>query len=398
MRLSSTVRKFKNVIGCLLLFYILGMSMLTPTSAYNLVNGNNPANDNLLLSNLEKEIITTIISEENSDFTSRIDIKKDIRPEEVGSSYTAVNFISDVGGNFDVRDNLSVIHDFSLNLTQDSGVSTNHYTISNISDYSPVNLNYDIKDITAIKDYYPVEDQTSGGAHRERLTWYGHIAFAQEFTVEWEYAMFYGAKLLLNYLIQDITGNYELELKLVNASTTTPYGPNISSELSNDLNDPYDSSNTPPVGTSSNIRFFDFTDVLLEKGSYYIVANLTTIDNTDDTTYDYFGWDKYLLAPYDGKTFSMDNGTTTWDEETYDLNLIPELLPSFDNGTALVFSDPNIIDLKDNSTTVVSLTSSISGSGVHVLTANTSVQLTLLNPYTFFKTYIANSIFTVIKR
>ncbi len=389
MKLPSSISKRKKFPLYILSYYILISVMFAPIpqiyASSGLMNSSSQFSDNSYPYN-------------GADYYTEISfdsvLSQDIRPEEIGSAYSPIQDDSNTGDSFSVDDNLAVDHQFALNLTEDSGIITNSYTLSTISDYTNTSLQYGITNMTAVKDYYPVESQTSGGALREKLTWYESVALAQEFEVKWDYAMFYGAKILLNYIPSDFTGIYELEILVVNASTTNPYGPNMSSVLTSDVNDPYDSLNTPPFGSSSNIRYFDFTDVLLEKGSYYVVANLTIIDNNDDSTYDHFAWDKYIVAPYDGKTFEMDNATRSWTQQnTYDLTLIPELLASDSSGLALTFSDPNAIDLTDNSVSITSLTESISETGLHTLTANTSTQITFDNSYAFVKSYSAASIF-----
>lgn len=389
MKLPSHTSKRKKFTMYILTYYILISVMFAPIpqlyASSGQANNSSQFSDNSYSYDWDESV---------AEITFDSVISQDIRPEEVGFDYTPIQDDSNSGDSFAVEDNLSVDHQFALNLTEDSGTITNSYDLPTISDYTNTSLQYGITDMTAIKDYYPLESQTSGGALREKLTWYESVALAQEFEVKWDYSMFYGAKILLNYILGFTTGIYELEILLVNASTTTPYGPNMSSVLSSDVNGPYDSTNTPPLGTSGNIRFFDFTDVLLEKGSYYIVANLTIIDNNDDSTYDHFAWDKYIVAPYDGKTFEMDNATRSWTQQnTYDLTLIPELLASDSNGLALTFSNPNTIDLQDNSAPITSLTSIIQEIGLHTLTANTSTQITFDNDYEFAKSFSASSIF-----
>ncbi len=392
MRLSSTVRKFKNVIGCLLLFYILGMSMLTPTSAYNLVNGNNPANDNLLLSNLEKEIITTIISEENSDFTSRIDIKKDVRQEESGSPYYSVSQTSGASNSFSAQDVLSVNQYSVLNLTNfsDTGKINNSYSITNIADYTNDSLNYGITELKSIDDNYTVEDEFDGKETFDKDEYY---TFAQAFDVVWDYAIFYGSKLYLTYDEGSTNSleEYELSLHLVSENSVDGE-PNMSNIISNCTLNPFSESNK----YVDEFQFFDFTDVRLTKGTYYIVANLSQIDTGDDALR-HFQW-----AKNDHSSDGVDDGKTLlrstlfpgmWSSPTgYDLDLINYLYPVDSNNDSIIFTGTDEIDLKDNSINVTTTTSYINTTGIHELSANTSVQITFNNSYVFSKLYSGNDI------
>ncbi len=393
MRLSSTVREFKNVIGCLLLFYILGMSMLTPTSAYNLVNGNNPANDNLLLSNLEKEIITTIVSQENSDFTSRIDIKKDVRPEESGSPYYSVSQTSSTSNNLSARDVLSVNQYDVFNLTnfEDTGKINNSYSITNIADYTNDSLNYGITELKSIDDNYTVEDEYDGVVKFDKDDYY---TFAQAFDVVWDYAFFYGSKLYLNYDTGSMESleEYELSLHLVSENITDGK-PNMSNIISNCTLNPFSQSNRYiDVG---GFQFFDFTDVRLTKGTYYIVANLSQIDTGSDAER-HFQWaknDHSSDGVDDGETLLRSTIFSGWSSSlAYDLTLINYLYPVDSNNDSIIFTGTDEIDLKDNNINVTTTTSSINSTGIHELSANTSVQISFNNSYVFSKVYSGNDI------
>ena len=370
------------------MFTFFIVAMLTPTpQVYFASNAVNRLNNPELFNN--ENLITTISIDDSA-------IKNDIRPSEMGSPYTPITQFTDAGDNFIAEDNLAVNHIFNLNLTENGGEINDSYDITTISDYSASVLDYNITDMTAIQDFYPVESTATAG-WREYLNRYESVALAQEFKVEWDYAKFFGAKILINYNNLGDPGAYELELLLVGANTTTPFSPNMSDVISTELGGPYDSANLPPLGTTNNIQFYDFTDVVLTKGSYYIVANLSVIDYTDLGTKDNFHWAKNILTPYEGKTFEMDNDTRSWTEQlSYDLTLIPELLASNVSGLPLIFSNPSEIDLKDNGISVTSTTQTISGAGLHVLTSNTSVQINFQNYYEFIKSYLADTSITAL--
>jgi len=386
MKLPPIIRKYKSVSVYLLSYSVLLLVMLSPVPLiYSIASPNLYDNSsNIVDSNIKFDSEKGIIIETF--------IKQDIRPEEIGFPYTPVDDFSDTGSSFSAVDNLAVDHQFELNLTENGGEINNSYSLDSIVDYSATNIQYNITDITSIKDYYPVEATASAGQF-ENLKWFNYIAWAQEFEIEWDYAKFYGAKIFVGYMSQFNPGTYELELVLVSANTTTPFAPNATDRISVELDGPYDSTNLLPTSSINNIHYYDFTDVILEKGNYYIIANLSIIDYSDAGAKDYFVWAKHVLAPYEGKTFSMDDTTRAWTQQyNRDLTLIPELLPSDASGVPITFTNPNEIDLKDNGTSITSLTQSISGMGTHVLTSNTSINIDFDNNYEFAKTYGASSI------
>ncbi len=387
MKLPPIIRKYKNVSVYLLSYSVLFLVMLSPVPLiYSIASPN-------MFDNSSNNIIDSKITlDGEKGITIETFIKQDIRPDEIGFPYTPVDDFSDTGSSFTAADNLAVDHQFELNLTENGGEINNSYSLDAISDYSSTNLQYNITDITSIKDYYPVESTATAGQF-ENLQWFNYVGWAQQFEVEWDYAKFYGAKILVNYINLFNPGTYELELILVSANTTTPFAPNSTDIISTELSGPYDSVNLLPTSTINNINYYDFTDVVLEKGSYYIIANLSIIDFSDIGTKDYFVWAKNVLAPYEGKTFSMDNNTRSWSEQSNrDLTLIPELLPSDVSGLPITFTNPDEVDMQDNSVSITSTTQSISGVGTHALTSNTSVNIDFNNNYEFAKNYNAASI------
>ncbi|MHA1400293.1 MAG: hypothetical protein ACTSQE_08085 [Candidatus Heimdallarchaeaceae archaeon] len=323
-------------------------------------------------------------------------IKLDVRSGEEGYySYTPINKVSGSSNQFSAIDNLTVNHGFDINLTYDGEDSIiNSYEITRISDYNNVSLNYNITKITAISDYYPVEDDAASTSVEE-LSYYDNIRMAQEFEVKWDYAQFEGSKIYLDTTGTGDWGTYELEIFLVSAQSNGK--PNMTNIISSDVNDPYDTNNLLPSSSSTNIHYYDFTDVILPKGKYFIVANLSTIDTSDDGSYKHFAWHwKGGTDPIEGATYYWDYNDNDWTSvSNYDYVLLPRLLPCYQNGIALEFASVNQIVLEDNGTVVSSNDATINALGLHELTANTSVQIILNNSYQFSKQYSGSDISTI---
>ncbi|MCG3256510.1 MAG: hypothetical protein KAU62_10505, partial [Candidatus Heimdallarchaeota archaeon] len=322
--------------------------------------------------------------------------KKVIRPEEVGFDYDPVQGDSNPGSNFAVDDIIGVTHNDVLDLeySQTSNTITDSFTITEPTSYTSDDLKFGIQEIEAVQDYYQIENSTDYLV--DQLSYYDNIQVAQGFEIKWDYAYFTGAKIYLDQVNLGPWGIYALDLLLVSAETSSPFEPNMSDILSSDINDPYNSANILPSSSIDNIHFYNFTDVVLSKGEYFIVANLSVVDTGDPGTYKHFAWHKKLGGDLGGNSFRKSYGSSSWTQiVNYDYNLIPQLLPSFSNGTAYKFTDPEVIDLRDNSNSVSSFSSSISTSGLHTITSNTSVQITLANPYTFKQTFSASSLFDV---
>ncbi|MHA1668675.1 MAG: hypothetical protein ACTSUR_08460 [Candidatus Heimdallarchaeaceae archaeon] len=319
-------------------------------------------------------------------------IKTDIRPEEQGATYVPTTQTSEISDQFSAIDYLTVNHNDVLNLTNFSNTGTinNSFSISNIGNYVNNSLNFNITEIKSIDDKYTVEDQTDGAIIFDRDDYY---TLAQAFEVPWDYAFFYGSYLFLSYDNSPALslGNYELSLHLV--STGIDGNPNMTDIISNCTSNPFSDTNKY---SGIGIEFFDFTDVRLAKGSYYIVANLSKFQTGNDADL-HFQW-----AKNDHASDGVDDGKTLsrvmlfpgqWSAPaSYDLALINYLYPVDSNNNSIIFSSPDQIDLKDNLASVSATTSPISTIGSHELTSNTSVQISFNNSYTFAKTYSGNEI------
>jgi hypothetical protein len=304
--------------------------------------------------------------------------------------YNPVNNVSGIGSSFTAKDIMNVYDEQNLNLTYNSGNENfeDIYFINPISGFTPYSLQYNLTNITAKADWYPVESNTDAtlveiGFNEDR------IAVAQAFEVKWDYALFMGAKIYLDYIGN--TNPQNLELIIVKADEVLGY-PDMSYEYTNDINDPYDNTNQIPPSTIDNIVFYNFTDVVLERGTYFIVANVT---NPTASAKNY-GWFGNTLGDDDGDTyFRALNGSWSF-EPTIDLTCIPFLLPSDEFGDPLEITNPLDIILQDNGEDILSLTYPISSIGSHTITSDTSVEITFNNSYCFSHDHAVTSTYKAI--
>jgi hypothetical protein len=302
MKLPSHLRKLRKFTFYSLSFYVLILVMFSPVPQIYAASsslGNSPwfSNEDLSNSRMETEIIVIDSA-----------VKKDIRPEEVGFSYNPIDTSSNAGSSFSVDELITVDHSDILNLQFEdtSNTITDSYSITEPSGFSVNNLQYGIQEIEGIQDYYQIENDTSYSL--DELSIYDYTQLAQGFEIKWDYAEFYGAKIYLDQAGIGPWGAYTMELYLVEAESTSPFEPNMSSIVSSDVNDPYNSSNLLPASSIDNIYFYDFTDVILTKGIYYIVANMTIEEPTDVGSHKHFAWHKKLGGEIGGNTFRQNFG------------------------------------------------------------------------------------------
>lgn len=304
------------------------------------------------------------------------------------NAYNPVTNVSDMGSTFTARDRLTVDHDFSLNLTYDDieDKFVSDYTIDLISGFTAENLQYGITEVRAKQDNYTIEDLFDD---EQVIIDPSVIAIAQGFEIIWSNATFYGAYLNLD-LFGDVahTGNNELELLLVKAETSSGK-PNMSNVISSDVNSSYNVVN--PLTSPGVTTYYDFNDVTLEQGFYFIVANLTV---WDDSAQKLFSWRGRLKSSgFGGDTYYRDD-TFTWSSLIpIDHTLILDMLPVDENGTAMVFPDLDEITLEDNLVAVNTFTDSISSAGSHNITSDTSIEIDFTNVYAFYNDAVASSIF-----
>jgi len=329
MSTSKTIKKIRKVSSYFIVYLFLGILIL---ASYVPVSSIRATNSHLLkdtLTNSNKEFSTNSGNNQNQN---NIFIKQDVRPEESGSSYTPVNELTGSSDNFSVVDTLDVHHynNLNLNYSQTQDEISDSYSISLISNYSASSLTYNIQDMTAIASYYSVQNDTTVGKYTIlSKPSPSYYRLAQKFEIKWDYAVFYGAKMFFTY---DFGGAYTL-------------------------------------------------------GSYQMDIYLVPAASDGKPA-----WARYEDGQSDGNTYVMDLLNNLWLQQAYDFSLLPYLLPSYSNGTALKFTDPQTINLSDNGQAITSINSPINGTGLHTLTANTSISLTFNNTYVFNQNIDGSSI------
>lgn len=378
----SKYRFYKVIVSVFLLTQLISTSVLS-NSSINLVGETDVHESNL----------------QYNDFISFDSILKDETlyvPNNniVKLQYIPIDNYSSVGDNFAVEDDFYLSHTFELNLTKSTYTSdsTNQFSISDIAGYSD-QLQYGIENITAIPDYFTIESAVSGF---DDLADSDYLAIAQGFTVEWDYAEFYGTDIYLDIKGSGSLGIAELDLFLLkDEGAVFPDVTNISKILSNCSDNSFTDANPVPSAAAAALTYYDFDDVILEKGKYFIVANLSTVDSTSPGQN--FAWTLKNGGPFLGESYRWDAIGLTWDNRTtiVDYTLAPLLLPLDEFQEPLTFTNPAAIDLKDGLTSITAVDQVISGTGVHNLESNYSVNIKFNNSYHFYKTIIATSSFQV---
>ncbi len=367
------IRKFKSTIFTSLILFILLISLFFTCFSLSSIN-----NSSILFSSkrslssdsynsLNNDIETTnhnhLITE--SDFSN-------------SKSYKEIDQVQINGDNFSIIDDLSIYHDFSLNLTLDNNHKSS-FTIDDISEYNTDQLNYNILNISSLQDYYPLELEQNKQYYLSNTE---NIALAQGFEVLWDNAVFFGANLSLNVDRIGTLGSYELELFVVKANDTGY--PDLNNIVSYELTSPYNETNYALL--DNQLSFYDFEDTVLVRGKYCVIANLSSVDDNPSKII----WNG-KVGHSDGTTYFRDS-SGNWDKKaSLDLSLVLELLPSDEEGKKLHFSNPLTIDLIDNDIPIVSLSSIINNTGVHIIQANTSVEIFFSNLYSFSQTFIGFS-------
>ncbi len=307
------------------------------------------------------------------------DIWDDSFDNNIKFDYIPIDTIGRTGSLFSITDDLTVHQVTSLTLG--NGI-TDQFVISGLSGYSVDTLMYNMT-ITGKKDIY--EQRVI--ANKDEILGSSVIRAAQAFDVPWDNAVFYGAGIYL--VIDTAIGGDELELFIVKANVSDGT-PDMTDIRSNCTDAPYNSSNPITESVDYALVYYDFHDVILEQGTYFVVANLSMIDENDT---DGFNWQGQQTSAF-GDSYIHD-GTDWGSTLPKDFGLTMELMPSDENGIALVFSDPTTISLEDGPTPITSLTETISSTGTHTLSADTYVDIDLNNSYTFTRTYSGTSSFQV---
>ncbi|MHA1829286.1 MAG: hypothetical protein ACTSX6_11655 [Candidatus Heimdallarchaeaceae archaeon] len=198
-------------------------------------------------------------------------------------------------------EDIITVYDYRyLNLTYNESTRKfeNNFFIDNITNFNLKDLTYNFTRISAKIDWYPVENQTDGTySFIDDTT----IAIAQKFEVKWDYALFKGAKLIIDQDGLNI-GTNNLDLIIVKANSLTGQ-PNMSEVCAYDLNSPYNSSNTLPIGNDT-FRYFAFNDAILQRGDYFLVANLSNPSfSLPTSSAKHFRWYFNQLGTDDGGHF-----------------------------------------------------------------------------------------------
>ncbi|MCE7743007.1 MAG: hypothetical protein GOP50_11195, partial [Candidatus Heimdallarchaeota archaeon] len=388
MKLPSNICKRKKFTVYILSFYILISVMFAPipqiyASSGQINDYSNKYGDSFIPDNLEYRTDPISLDE---------GIKTDIRPEEIGSPYVPISSSSGTGDNFNIDDELiysdsqSLNLQYNLNYPDDPDFVGDSYSITDLG-YTDDYLQYDITSMQATTDYYALEanvDQSQYVEIRDDLV----VVYAQGFEVKWDYANFTKAKIYL-WGFPGISAD-RVELTLVSDDGTgKPNQTDILASMG-----PYE-PRLLPVSTWPEMPVFDFADLTLTKGTYYIVANLTASGGPTAP----HAWWYYNGTHNDGLAFrSFTNGPTlSWATFSYNLALSVELLPVNSTYHALEFSSPDQIALTDNSVSISTNNAVFSGpfTGDHLLEANTSVDINFSTNYAYHATYVASSVYGI---
>ncbi|MCK4895992.1 MAG: hypothetical protein KAS47_04235, partial [Candidatus Heimdallarchaeota archaeon] len=387
MKLPPIVRKLRKLSYYQISFALFIIAMLTPVSQAYFAGGSINSNANRGL-NTNQNTITTITISDSS-------IRTDVRPEEIGSPYFPVDSMSNSGDNFNIVDNYQYTESYSksLKFNQTSLETTDfigdYYTTADLG-YTQDSAQTNITSMTAVQDYYSVEVHTDLSLYLTLSNLTARL-YAQGFTVPWDYANFTRAKI---YLLKNGVplSNDQLELSLVPAGSDGK--PNVTTVLSQ--SGPY-TPQSIPTSVYPDLPVYDFSDVTLTKGDYFILVNLTVSTSNTDPHVIWFGNDS---APYTNAAYSSSNnlkGTITWNTLTsFDFLLAPELYPIDLSYDPLTFASPDEIDLKDNGVSISNSISSLTVPfvGEHKLTSNTSVNIDFINDYYLSDLFIASSTFS----
>ncbi|MCG3219911.1 MAG: hypothetical protein H7641_00895, partial [Candidatus Heimdallarchaeota archaeon] len=332
----------------------------------------------------------TVVSEHDISSLERTDnyIDNDsLKNKPISFAYTPIDQLGGIGDNLTVTDELTVSHQVSLSLNSSNGLS-NSFNIAGISGFTDDYLEYDLS-ISAERDDYIIFE--SAVDNKDATLESGQVRVAQGFSIPWDYGVFYGAEIYLDTTGPTL-GNDTLELFIVKADGTGQ--PNMSDVRAFDLNGPYNSSNLIPASSTGNYAYYDFInislsgDAILERGNYFVVANLSVVDDTDDE----FFWEGQSFVFEDFPNYVHNEISWNLIGETRDL--IVDLKPSYSNGTAIIFTDPTSIDFQDNALAITSLNQQITTTGLHTLSSNTSVAISMNNSYLFSNILPGTTVYT----
>ena len=340
----------------------------------------------------QKELHSDLVSKySDSEFSDLVNYDNiiDVFNSPPHLSYVQIDSLQGDGASFDINDKLEVSHVQNMYLNSSNNWNE-PFSISGLNGYSNDYLKFGLT-VMGTRDNYTVQTGTNRGQGLDS----SQIRVAQGFQIHWDYGVFYGAQMLLQETGPSLGGN-ELDLFVVKADSLNQ--PNMSDIRAVAAYGPYNSTNHLP---SSTWEYYDFIDVthtkeaVLEEGQYFVVANLSKIDDGSDS----FFWEGniatmagYPMYRYIGSSWSAINQVS---------DLIIDIKPSDINGFDKIFSDITEISLEDGSSPITSLDQQILTTGPHtlysgrVLVDYTSVFIQLNNTYTFSRTLVASSRFSV---
>ena len=336
-----------------------------------------------------QNIASKIFSNQDTNFNTAIDDSqmKELDHFAISLIKYTYNPIVDQrgsGDSFTINEELSVNHADNLTILSSGSDS---YNIEDPSpEYSSDSMQYNITSIETTTEQITFEDLGNKVRDLDSII----SLRAHSFTVPYTYAVFSGAWIYLS----QFGGSYgadELKLSLVEEDISG--FPNMTNILSNELGGPYNSSIIIPDSSTGNPAYYDFEDVVLNSGvTYFIVAELTTVDGDDDSGFTLYAKISsiYLNSYYYDGVWNGPNA------DNHGLIFKMELMQSDVAGNPITYSDPTTINLQDNGVPITSLTQTISASGSHSLTSNESVDVRFVNNYNFSRTFQAPSSFMAL--
>ncbi len=349
------IRRLRSIMFTSLILFILITSLFFTCFSLSYIN-----NSSILVSSK-----SSLSSDSYNSLNSNIETINHnhlITEPDLSKSYKEIDQVQLNGDNFSIIDDLSMYHDFSLNLTFDNTHSSS-FTIDEISGYNTDQLNYNILNVSSLQDYYPLE------LGQSKQYYLSNIALAQGFEVLWDNAVFFGANLSLSVNRIGTLGSYELELFVVKANDTDY--PDLNNIISYEVTSTCNENNYDLL--DNQLSFYDFEDTVLVRGKYYLIANLSSVDDNPSKII----WNG-MVGYSDGATYFRDSSGNWNIAGNLDLSLVLELLPSDEEGKKLYYPNPLAIDLEVNDITIDSFSSIINNTGIHIIQANTSVEIFFL--------------------
>jgi len=190
--MNNNYRKIGIIFTLIVLFNVNFTKPIEQKNALTNISNN-------IFDNIDKSNSTNKIQESNS--IEGIGIKQEVRPEEKGTSYTAITSIKGAGNNQNIRDDLKYAESHSLSLkttytnTIDKDYIGDQYSVSDIG-YNQDSIEYQINSITPITDFYEIETHTDYSLSK-KLSLDDNRLYAQGFEVKWDYVNFTRAGLYL---------------------------------------------------------------------------------------------------------------------------------------------------------------------------------------------------------